>query len=111
MTSPEETVPCGLCGRPTPMTGTRRCDWCWELEKRVKMDLELARKVLDSIAPQADLLRALSALEIAFSGRPSSEDEDFWEAWADVPGITTTEVQRQCLEQTRAIIAKARGGD
>ncbi len=28
-------VPCGICGDPTPMTGTRRCDNCWEIERRV----------------------------------------------------------------------------
>ena len=40
------TVPCRLCGTSTPMTGTRLCDGCWELERRVLMDPELARSVL-----------------------------------------------------------------
>ena len=44
-----ETVPCGLCGTPTPMTGTRRCDRCWELESRIKGDPELARRILDGL--------------------------------------------------------------
>jgi hypothetical protein len=39
-------VPCGLCGTPTPMTGTKRCDACWELEHRVQSNPELARKIL-----------------------------------------------------------------
>ncbi|WP_162580534.1 hypothetical protein [Variovorax sp. PBS-H4] len=39
-------VPCGLCGTPTTMTGTRRCDRCWELEGRVKRDPEIALRVL-----------------------------------------------------------------
>lgn len=41
-----KTVPCELCGTPTPMTGTKRCDRCWELERRVYMDPELSVKVL-----------------------------------------------------------------
>lgn len=28
-------VPCETCGRPTPMTGTKRCDGCWEFEHRL----------------------------------------------------------------------------
>lgn len=39
-------VPCDLCSRPTAMTGTRRCDRCWELESRIHGDIDLARKIL-----------------------------------------------------------------
>lgn len=42
----EETVPCGLCGKPTRMTGTKRCDGCWELESRIQGDPVLAAKIL-----------------------------------------------------------------
>jgi hypothetical protein len=28
------------------MTGTQLCDRCWELEKRIKADPELARRIL-----------------------------------------------------------------
>ena len=42
----EETVPCELCGKPTPMTFTKRCDPCWELEQRIHSDPALARKIL-----------------------------------------------------------------
>jgi hypothetical protein len=45
----EFTVPCGLCGVQTPMTGTERCDRCWELETRIKADPELARKILEAL--------------------------------------------------------------
>jgi hypothetical protein len=31
-----ETVPCKTCGTPTPMTGTKLCDPCWELEVRLE---------------------------------------------------------------------------
>lgn len=27
------TVPCELCGMHTPMTGTKRCDGCWGMER------------------------------------------------------------------------------
>jgi hypothetical protein len=30
-----ETVPCETCGTPTPFTGTRRCNNCWEVERRL----------------------------------------------------------------------------
>ena len=39
-------VPCELCGKPTAMTGTKRCDRCWELETRIRMDMELAKKII-----------------------------------------------------------------
>ena len=32
---PCETVPCETCGTPTPFTGTRRCNNCWEVERRM----------------------------------------------------------------------------
>lgn len=47
--SEEKTVPCGICGNLTPMLGTKRCDRCWELETRIKMDPKLAKKILAEI--------------------------------------------------------------
>lgn len=44
-----ETVPCGLCGTPTQMTATKRCDGCWEIERRIQANPELARKILAAI--------------------------------------------------------------
>ncbi len=29
------TVPCAMCGDPTRMTGTKRCDACWEAERQI----------------------------------------------------------------------------
>lgn len=46
-----ETVPCGLCGKPTMMTGTKRCDACWELEGRIHRDPALARRILAECDP------------------------------------------------------------
>lgn len=39
-------LPCGLCGEPTRMTSTLRCDRCWELERRIQSDPDIARRVL-----------------------------------------------------------------
>lgn len=44
-----ETVPCSVCETPTAMTGTRLCDRCWELERRIHADPEIARKILDEM--------------------------------------------------------------
>lgn len=40
------TIPCELCGAPTHMTSTKRCDRCWELERRVLADPQLAGQIL-----------------------------------------------------------------
>jgi hypothetical protein len=46
------TVPCDLCGEPTFMTGTRRCDPCWELERRITWNPDLAVRILRELRPQ-----------------------------------------------------------
>lgn len=43
-------VSCGICGKPTRMLGTKRCDGCWELETRIHRDPELARQILDGMS-------------------------------------------------------------
>jgi len=45
------TVPCRICGKPTPMLGTKLCDRCWELETRIRHDPEIARKILAGLYP------------------------------------------------------------
>lgn len=30
-----ETCPCKTCGKSTPMLGTKLCDGCWEVERRL----------------------------------------------------------------------------
>lgn len=47
------TVPCRLCEKPTSMTGTRLCDRCWELERRIFADPVLAKKILDQLYAEA----------------------------------------------------------
>lgn len=39
-------VPCKWCCTPTAMTGTKMCDGCWELERRISANPELARRIL-----------------------------------------------------------------
>lgn len=42
-------LPCELCGAPTLMTGTKRCDCCYELEGRIRAAPELAQKILANL--------------------------------------------------------------
>lgn len=41
-----ETTPCTICNAPTAMLGTRLCDRCWELQRCIEADPDLARKIL-----------------------------------------------------------------
>lgn len=41
------TTKCESCGAPTKMLATKRCDKCWELERRITADPELAQKILE----------------------------------------------------------------
>ena len=41
-----KTVPCELCGLQTQMAHTKRCDWCWELERRIRETPEIAWRIL-----------------------------------------------------------------
>ncbi len=42
-------VPCELCNQSTRHTGTKRCDPCWELERRIKHTPEIARLILRNL--------------------------------------------------------------
>lgn len=46
MPTESETVPCIWCAKPTAMLATRHCDGCYELSRRIRMDLDLTRKIL-----------------------------------------------------------------
>ena len=39
-------VPCIWCTTLTDKEGTRMCDRCWELSRRIRMDLDLTRLML-----------------------------------------------------------------
>lgn len=42
-------IECEICGKYTPMLGTKLCDRCWELKTRITRDLRLAEKIISSI--------------------------------------------------------------
>lgn len=46
MVEESETVPCIWCAKPTAMLATRHCDGCYELSRRIRMNLDLTRKIL-----------------------------------------------------------------
>ena len=37
------TIPCATCGRPTTFIGTKRCNWCWEVESRLENYLKFEK--------------------------------------------------------------------
>jgi len=43
------TSNCRYCGKPTEMTGTGLCDCCWELERRISENIELAEKIIAAV--------------------------------------------------------------
>lgn len=43
------STPCHLCHAPTPRTTTNLCDRCWGLERRIKADPEITRKILNGL--------------------------------------------------------------
>jgi len=45
----EPVIPCSLCAQPTAMEGTKLCDRCWELKRRIEADPELAKKILQAV--------------------------------------------------------------
>lgn len=51
----DETCPCKLCGKPTRMLGTKLCDPCWELDRRIRADPAIAAKVLAGVSLRAAL--------------------------------------------------------
>jgi hypothetical protein len=57
----EETVKCELCGELTAMTGTKRCDRCWEVERWVTANPEIAGKVLRNLESEPLLSERLDA--------------------------------------------------
>jgi len=49
MTIIDITTKCEICSKNTANLGTKRCDRCWELERRVKANPELTIKILNKI--------------------------------------------------------------
>jgi len=53
----DQTVPCELCGEPTPMMGTKRCDRCFELESRLRnAPAKLIENILHNLGFQARIM-------------------------------------------------------
>lgn len=67
--SNQPVVVCEICGQVTQMDATKRCDRCWELERRINADPRLAVQIIRSIAydtprpmvPIEDLTQFLNA--------------------------------------------------
>ena len=57
-------ISCELCEAPTTMTGTKRCDSCWELETRIESNPTLARKILNSLKENAVTSVQYAAFEL-----------------------------------------------
>lgn len=78
-------VPCKWCSRDTDMTGTKMCDGCWELDRRVRMDPVLTRKML-----AAEFPREKRALMEAIKAYAEAAIADSWKGGgdpADIPEI------------------------
>lgn len=50
------TVPCMFCGEPTAMTGTKKCDGCWEVARRLDefVRTEAGRKFVRQVLAGAE---------------------------------------------------------
>ncbi len=64
---PEKTVPCGTCGTPTTMIGTKRCTGCWEVESRLGSYLDRGGKKAE--AAMAEIVRRHASRRAARTGR------------------------------------------
>lgn len=70
-----QTAPCGLCGKPTPMLGTKRCDTCHELEGRIQMSPDLARRILAGLNPKPlDMILHCPACGMQHIDKDNSQD-------------------------------------
>ena len=49
----KKTAACRICGKPTKMLGTRLCDRCWELETRIEMAPDIAKRILAALDVRA----------------------------------------------------------
>jgi hypothetical protein len=96
-----DTISCETCGQPTPMLGTKRCNNCWEVERRLgtymrsPKALDFIRKHLPKLddwvdnEPDAwDYERVLADnnVTIEWSHQLTSDGETFTEAPPDVCG-------------------------
>lgn len=68
-----EPVLCVVCGNATLFEVTRRCNRCWELERRLEADPELALRLLlkDKTLAEARELVERSMIETALKASPT----------------------------------------
>jgi hypothetical protein len=60
----ERVIDCRTgCGRKTTMAGTKLCDNCWELERRIRADPATAMRILEGTGPGALLARRRGEIE------------------------------------------------
>ena len=55
MLATRKTVPCVICGDPTPWIGTQRCNRCWHLERQIKDAPALTRKILAELDTEKEV--------------------------------------------------------
>jgi hypothetical protein len=63
-----ETVPCTWCGTPTTYTGTKHCDPCHELDKRISSSTELAARMVGFYSKQQNITKG-RILDVVAAGR------------------------------------------
>lgn len=69
------TVECELCQAPTPMVHTKRCDRCWELERRLVAAPDLAMRILDQM-PRSEELQKMEQDLVAARAELARVNED-----------------------------------
>lgn len=52
--SVQRLILCILCKEDTSFLGTQLCDRCWELGRRIELNIELAKIILDRIKNNRD---------------------------------------------------------
>jgi hypothetical protein len=45
----DEVTDCKWCGTKTHNTGTKECDRCWELRKRIEQNPDLSERILNDL--------------------------------------------------------------
>lgn len=93
------TVPCELCGVPTTMTATKRCDRCWELESRVLAAPDEARKILERAGKlHADVAPELESLH--------HQIFNVLDAHPEIPGDLCSSIASDATQRVRDHVEK-----
>lgn len=87
----KHSIPCELCGTPTQMTNTKRCDSCWELESRIQRSPKLAAEILRKCNTGAAVVLRRPCL-------PEDEGRYHYQAYYSKQADAYTWVQNQAKE-------------